>query len=195
MQAQFDSVGSSIFFGILLLAVAQVRGNLNSTLFETTSTTQTQHFAVQVARQIEFDFSKIGYRVRAGKILRADSTSITFKGDLGNNGVVDSVRYSIGSLNEAQHSTNPRDFPLKRFARTEGENVQLFGMTHFRIAYYDSAQNRLSVPMTTDAQLQKVRAIQVTFGLESSEPVATSLGMAYASVGWEKMIYPRNLNN
>ena len=78
MSSMLDMVGSAIIFGVLILTVARVQGNLNSTMYQNTFNLNTQTEAVLLARQIEYDLTKAGYRVTGAKILIADSTRIAF---------------------------------------------------------------------------------------------------------------------
>jgi len=192
MGSMLDMVGSALIFGVLLLAVGRMQGNVNSTMSQNTFNLNTQTEAVFLARLIEYDLTKAGYRVTGPKILIADSTRIAFRGALTYGGVVDSVAYCPGD--EDTTTTNPRDFRLLRSTASRGALSQRLGMIYFRISYYDSLNTLMPTPVT-GANRYAIRAIHIKFRVESHEPVTDAVtGEAgYFAVSWEKLIYPRNL--
>ena len=194
MSSLFDFISSSIVFGVLVLTVARVQLNINSTMYQNQYNVITQTNAVELARKIESDFSKIGYHVNGQHILFADSSSIRFCADLENNSTVTEVRYIAGDTREAQVTVNPRDFPLYRGVG-ETSVKQNFGLTSFSLSYFDSSYCSIPTPVISAAALARIRSIRIAFMVESSEPVYTKYDTTWASVSWEKMILPRNLKN
>jgi hypothetical protein len=194
MSSFLDIIMSTILFGILALTVARVQSNINSSMCQNQFSVVTQTNAVELARQIESDFAKIGHRVSGQKILWADSTGIRFLADLTNKSVVNDVRYLAGDTSHVKGTSNTGDFPL--FRRVGSQTVQQnWGLTYFRITYYDSVYNRIPTPITTPGQIERIRAINVGFRIESPEPVYSYYDTTWAAVTWEKTIIPRNLNN
>lgn len=192
MSSMLDMVGAAILFGVLILAVGQVQGNLNSTLAQNTFNLNTQSEAVYVARLIEYEISKAGYGVTGSKISVADSRSIAFKGAMTYGGPVDSVAYYTEPSDST--TTNPNDFRFVRYAKSSGALSQRLVMTQFDISYFDSTHTRMTTPVT-GADLNAIRGINVRFRVESPEPVTdASTGLSnYNAVTWEKLILPRNL--
>ncbi|GEM_PF-890033 len=193
MASMLDMVGSAIIFGVLILTVARVQENLNSTMYQNSFNMQTQVIAVNMARQVEHDFTKIGYRVTGQKIFRAESTAVAFKGALTYGGAVDSIVYQLG---EADTTTqNPNDFRLLRTSSSGGAVSQRVGLTDLRFTFFDTTNTRIPFPISTTAQLNSIRSINVRLRFESLEPVhQAGLDSAiYFGVNWEKLIYARNL--
>ncbi len=191
MSTLMDYVASGIVFGILAISVAKVQLNINSTLYDNTFSIIVQQNAVQLALQIEHDFLKAGYRVASGAVSVADSTRLTFTSDLNNNHTIVTLAYTIGDSTQLPNTPNVHDFPLYR---TEaGATVkQNWGLTYFRLAYYDSVMNKIPTPVSNKAL---IRAIQASFVIQSPEPVYTSYDTTWPAVTWQKLLYPRNLNN
>ncbi len=193
MGALFDYIASVIVFGVLALTVARIQINLNSTMYQNTFTLTTQRNAVELARQIEFDFLKIGNRVRGLKITAADTSQITFRADLKNNWDTVLVSYAAGTKGMSSQTKNKRDFPLLRTEK--GATItQQWGLTRFFMQYYDSLNNRMTTPITVADSLRRIRAIDVQFTVESPEAVISATDTMWAGVNWHKLIYPRNLN-
>lgn len=193
MSTMLDMVGAAIIFGILLLTVARMQGNLNSTMYQNTFNLNTQTAAVNLARQIEHDFTKIGYRVTGQKITSADTNAITFNGALLYGGTVQTVTYSVGTADTS--SINPRDYYLQR-QDAAGLIKQRVGLISFDLSYFDTSGNKMTTPISGIPAFAAIRAINVKFRLESWEPVTTLTDTIpnYFAVSWEKLIYPRNLS-
>jgi hypothetical protein len=192
MSTMIDMVGAALLFGVLMLAVGRVQGNLNQTMAQNTFNLNTQSEAIYVARLIEYEVSKAGYGVTGSKISLADSQRIAFKGAMTYGGTIDSVAYYVGEPDTT--TQNPDDFRFIRYAKSSGAISQRLVMTQFVITYYDSTNAKMAVPVT-GTSLNAIRGINVKFRVESAEPVTdASTGLSnYNAVTWEKLIYPRNL--
>jgi hypothetical protein len=185
-------VGAAILYGVLLLAVGRVQGNLNQTMAQNTFNLNTQSEAIYVARLIEYEISKAGYGVTGPKISVADSHALTFLGAMTYGGTIDSIAYYTGETDTT--TMNPADFRFVRYAKSSGVISQRLVMTQFEMSYYDSLNTKMATPVTGPA-LNAIRGINIKFRVESAEPVTdASTGLSnYNAVTWEKLIYPRNL--
>jgi hypothetical protein len=189
-----DMITSTVIFGVLALTVARVQANINVTMFENQHNVVTQTNSVELARQIEWDFAKIGHHVAGQKITVADSTEIRFLADLENKHVTNSVRYYVGDTSQCSMTLNKRDFPMYRVQ--DGRTVvQNWGLTGLRFTYYDNSDQRIPTPIIGATNLANVRSIKVAFQLESAEPVVNMQDSVWAMVTWEKTIIPRNLGS
>lgn len=193
-SALVDMITSAVIFGVLALTVARVQANINVTMFENQHNVVTQTNSVELARQIEWDFTKIGHHVAGQKVTHADSTEIRFLADLENKNVVNTVRYKVGDTSQCSMTMNKHDYPLFRIQ--DGRAVtQNWGLTNFKIMYYDASEQKIPTPITDAADLAKIHSIKVAFQLESAEPVVSDHGSVWAMVAWEKTIIPRNLGS
>lgn len=189
-----DYIASAIIFGVLTLSVARVQTNINATLFQNTFTVITQQNAVELARQIEFDFLKIGYHVQGARITYAAQRRVDYRADVTNTMDTIVYRYQAGAVSQANETYNPIDFPLFR-VQAGVVLRQNFGLTDFRIVYFDSVNVPIGIPATNADTLAKIRGIQVSFTAASPEPVIGSAGdTTYSMVTWQKLMFPRNLN-
>ena len=200
MAVMMDYILSGFIFGILALTMARIQMNINASLYNNTYNIIVQRNAAQLALQIEHDFLKIGYRVHpdSGQVTYADQKSIIFRSDLNRTGSIKMVKYLKGDSTQMTSTVNVHDFALGRY---EGASPvpasipqQNWGLTRFSIEYYDSLMNTLSVPLSA-ANLKKINAIQVSFVIQSTEPVLTWYDTTWPAVTWQKLMYPRNLNN
>jgi hypothetical protein len=194
-SAMLDFVGSSIIFAVLILTVARVQVNLNSTMYHNTINYATQDYTLSLSKQIEFDFHKIGYRVDSAKVSTATGSEITFRYYIRNDtaNTLRVITYKVDETEVDTLSSNPRAFPLRRIENGD-TIVQHLGLTQFLIRYYDPNLVELTPPVT-GSYLDSIRAIKVFFRLESLEPVIMPDATRFISVIWEKLMYPRNMGN
>ena len=189
-----DIITSVVIFGVLALTVARVQANINVTMFENQHNVITQTNSVELARQIEWDFAKIGHHVSGQKITAADSTEIRFQADLDNKNIINSVRYYVGDTSNCSMTLNKHDYPLYRVQ--DGRTVvQNWGLTRFSIMYYDDSDLRIQPPIIGASNLARIHSVKVAFQLESADPVITMQDTVWAMVTWEKTIIPRNLGS
>jgi hypothetical protein len=192
MGSLLDYIGSTIIFGILILTLARVQGNMNSTTQQSTFNLVTQKSGITLARQIEIDFLRIGHHVRGQKILLADSTRIVFRADIANTGDTVLVAYLCGSKSQALQTENPNDFPIYRFEN--GTLIrQNFGVTDFHMSYYDSANVPLTMPIVMADSLKRIRSITVRMTVMNPDPVHTDADTIWSAITWEKTLIPRNI--
>lgn len=192
MSSMIDMVGAAILFGVLILSVARVQGNLNTTLAQNTFNITTQTTAMGLARTIEYEISKAGYNVTGLRVTYADSTKITFRGGMAYGAAPDSITYEIGGQDST--TMNPNDYRFIRTVHSSTPISQRLGMTEFKITYYDTSGVKMATPVTGTNRLA-IRGINIRFRVESAEPVTdASTGLSnYNAVTWEKLTFPRNL--
>lgn len=187
-------ITSTVIFGVLALTVARVQANINVTMFENQHNVVTQTNSVELARQIEWDFAKIGHHVTGQKITLADSTEIRYLADIENKKVVNSMRYYVGDTSQCPTTVNTRDFPLYRVQ--DGHTViQKWGLINLKFVYFDNLDQKIPTPITGASNLAKIHSIKVSFQLESPEPIVSDQGSVWAMVAWEKTVIPRNLGS
>ena len=189
-----DMITATLIFGVLALTAARVQANINLTMYENQYNVVTQTNAVELARQIESDFTKIGYHISGQKIFAADSTKIQFTADLNNIKSTNTLIYSIGDRSQCAMTANKNDFPLFRSqdAKTVTQN---WGLTYFKLTYYDSTNRKIATPITGTANLARIHAICTSFRLESPDPVIDGKDTVWSAVTWKKTIIPRNLGD
>lgn len=182
MSQMLDLIGSTVIGGLVLLMILTLNGTMVNTAGVQTMNISTQENLTTLVGMIEYDFAKMGYRVSDSlKIRVADSSRIVFKADIDNNGVVDGISYSLSSELNAD-TENPRDRILYRTLNDGTPTPINFGVTRFRLWYYDSLGNVTS-------WRSKMRAVRLAINVES----IWSLDSAYTGACWERIIEPKNL--
>ncbi len=189
-----DYIASVMIFGVLVLTVGRIQTNINTTMYQNTFSVTVQSNAVSLARQIEYDFLKMGYHVSGQRIFYADERVLWYRAGR-SAGSFDTVqfRYWAGLTAQATETYNPRDFPL--FRMENGVSVkQNWGLIEFVLSYFDSVDAPLSVPRLSKDSTDLIKAIDVRFTIASPEPVIGPYGdTSWNTVTWQKRMYPRNL--
>jgi len=193
MPVILDIIFAFVIGSILFLIIFTLMGNINQAHFDKTLTTTVQTNLVTIAQMIESDFLKIGYHAKDDAIQYADSSTIRFKTDLKNDGIIVNVKYSLGG--PIIETRNPRDFRLIREASGYSAINASVGLTSLKFTYFNSNGNIMPSPITSKNLLDSIKAIRVKIKLESLEPVYSYItgDSTYQSVFWEKTFYPRNI--
>lgn len=194
MSSFIDLITSVVVFGILAVTVARIQSNINVTMYQNQFNVVVQTNAVELARQVEWDFAKIGHHVTGQKILYAGASEIRYYADIDNDNTIHAIRYFTGDTSQCRSTLNANDFPLFRIQ--DGKSVQQnWGLTAMKFSYYDDANAEMPTPVTAVSDLARIHSITVSFRLQSSEPVVSLQDTSWAEVTWEKTIVPRNLGD
>lgn len=186
MSVMMDIVGAAVLVGMLMLTVMNINVNMNSETYRTATEFHTQTEMIQLARIFEFDVYKAGYFVAKPAIVAADTSYLKFRTNLLNTaGARDSIEYILGTA--VTSSQNPNDRHLLRIENVSTVSIS-YSVTRFLLTYYDSRDSILATPVT-GARLDSIRSIRINLSLESPSIIDGS----YAGAFYEKLIYPRNL--
>ena len=199
MNAMYDVVCSVVIGGVVLSMLIGFNGNIAESAGSQTIKVIAQSNLTAVVSMLDNEFSKIGYRIgtQDSAIIYADSSKITFIGDLKNVGNIDTLSYYFnpsaksGQLNTKTHilyrALNPMG--LKGMS-TIAVNL---GLTKFKFFYYDINGKPLSYPVSQTSQIKSMR---VALNLESTVPYKETT-MKYLKfnpgVYWERNYKPMNL--
>jgi len=202
MNQIHDILGSIIIGGIVLLMLITFNGNVMQSAGVQTFKTIVQGNLTTVTDILEFDLRKMGYRISVtqdSSIILADSTRIRFKGDIDDNGIMDTVWYYIDTA-KAYLTNNPRDRVLHRKLNSEAPVNMYVGMIGLKIQYYgnnDSPINNTPVSATGSIKSVKVALrIESTdrfFDTRKSQFISNPFNdTTYAGAYWERKIKPQN---
>ncbi len=189
MASMLDIVGSFVIGGMVLLAVITLNRDMAGSAEQMTMDLMVQENMVELARTVEYDFHKIGYRVSNDTVITlADSTSITFLADIDDDGSVDIVQYYLGSPDELTSTPSTEDRLLYRVVNSETPKSSNLGVIAFGLTYYDESGDETS-------DLAVIQAIKVSLEVESPFPYSDTTFVAYAGLHWEEYIVPMNIHS
>ncbi len=186
MTSLLEIVGTTFIAGALILVVLGLNFLFADSSQDFGSDLSAQQSMADFTRTIQSDFAKIGCRVPSGPvILVARPDSLTFRGDIDNNGIVDTVQYYKAPVSSLSSTENPNDFLLYRLTRPNMHTIRMNpGLTRFDLTYIDSTGASTLVPA-------RVRGVKISGRIESPSPRTDG---QYSGSYWENTIYPRNLN-
>jgi len=193
MNAIYDIVCSVVVGGIILVMLFGFNANVAESGASQTVKLITQTNLTSMTDIIEYEFRKIGYRVGSNIILHADSQSITFRSDIDNDGVIDTIQYYLDNVNPSGYENKNTRILLHSINPGKLQMINL-GLTHFRLTYQNSdGQPFTAYPVSTPAQ---IKSLTVALSVESTVPYKEST-MKYLKnnpgVYWERTIKPKNL--
>jgi hypothetical protein len=199
-----DILASTIVAGLLLLIELRLDAQASET-----STTYNMNYLVQremtaLVSIVESDFRKLGYcaNVDDPKIIdptqyirTADTSSISFYTDTNNAGVVDSLKWYVGSPSELSDTPNPNDRYIYRQVNTGTAQKMNLGVTQFFFRYYDANGAQLATPMTAPSGIWEM---QININVQSPAPITQQYNpdpYAFQMMWRQLRIASRNLRN
>jgi hypothetical protein len=189
MSDWLDLMGSFIIGGVVMLMLASFNTTVSTSASQNLFEGVTQRQIVSSSSAMEEDLYKAGFKEPGEKIAVADSNEIKFFGDLGNNGSMDTVRYSLGNTAELAGTSNPDDRYLYRTLNSDVPQP-LHVVTSFYLSYFDSLGQQINyTDLTNSAGRARIKTIRMKLIQESSEPIDNQYSMAE----FEKTIRPKNL--
>jgi len=106
MNMTLDLLGSAIIGGIILLGIITYQLSINQNSQNIVLNEVTQISATSLNQAIESDFNRMGYRVESGsKITQLSTSALVFRGDLNNDGIIDTISYSFGKASQGMEVT------------------------------------------------------------------------------------------
>lgn len=176
--ALLDILGSTIIGGMLLMILLRMNDAAVKNNYDYSGERIVQQNLVEVVKLLEYDFRKIGYCANwnifpnpALGIIRADSNRIEFITDLSTSenpfgdGVLDTLKYYLGTTLELSVTPNPNDRLLYRVVNSTTPRGSNLGITQFKLTYFDANGDRIT-SMPTSPPLG-IAAIQIDIAVEN----------------------------
>jgi hypothetical protein len=180
MSTYLDIVGSVIIAGMLLLNFASFMDSKQDSEIEATNTVVRQENIRDVVLTMQHDLRKVGYGCDSSKIIKCNETMVAFRGDLENDGKLDTVVYFFGIKSIAVGAEAKNQ--LFRVVNNRKNSSTAVPLDKFALKYYDSK----GIVTTTAAD---VKRIGVTMWVRDMVPV----GGQYQGRKLEFSVSPRNL--
>ena len=150
---------------------------------------------------MEHDFRKIGYcrdwdnlPDPSKAIISASQNSIKFLTDEENDGIIDTIDYFLGSVDELAGTPNPNDKTLYRVLNNANPMGANLGVTQFDLFYFDALGNQLTFPITVPSEIYTMQInikVEDVYGYDRQHD-----GEIYASAFWRQVrLASRNLKN
>ena len=197
-----DILGATVIGGLLLLILFRVNDTAMQNTFLYAGELIVQEGLVEAVSIIESDFRKMGYCERweampdpTNAIIFADTNKISFLTDLPTalgetgDGVIDTLHYYIGTVQELAATDNPYDRLLYRVVNSNIPISSNIGITNFKLTYFDSFGNRIPTPIQ-NTSTGSIKTIQIDLELQA----IYAYNELYNSVFWRQIrLAARNL--
>ncbi len=176
MNQILDLLSSFLIGGIILLALLGLNMQFTSKYQELKLAEITQYTSTNIGQIIEHDFNKIGYAIHSDtNIVSISKNSITFKGDLDNNGSIEKVNYSFISNQNGKF--------IKRIINSDENKSWLQPINSFEIFGLTKNQD-------TTYNADEVSAILVNLEYAKTDYYYDTLSIG---VQWRRKFSPKNL--
>jgi hypothetical protein len=180
------SIASSFIVGALvILQLAGMHIFLADQLQHASSERTALEVGASLATVLEHDLRRMGLDMEdpRGAIVSADSTSISFWGNLDDDVAIEAVTYDLGPKTSAAETSNPNDRVLFRIVDSEPVADVALGVVGFHLDFYDYTGAETS-------DWGAVRSIHYTITVESPEPTDPFDPVRTITSG---VVFPRNL--
>ena len=200
MSNLLDIIGGLLIFGVVLLMSLQLnifsmeqntQSALRSMSQETISGDETG--SAGLGKILETDLSRIGLAdTLSPSVLIADSTQLKFRGDVNNNGTLDSVRYYITNPGSTPAGGNPNLKYLYRRQNTESGTGGRFGVSQLKFLYLDDMGKVIPTPVSSGS-LSSIKSIKVQLMVSANIRLKTDTDTSFAASYWESLVSPPNI--
>jgi len=191
MSALLDIIGSLLFGGTILMIILTANEIAAETQATHSGDMLVQELLTNTAQLVEGELRNMGFGVpeREQTIMRAEESRIHFLSDIDRNGVVDTVKYSVGDTTELADTQNEIDRLLKR--QINGEiNMSVGAVTVFRLRYLTREGAMLSTPVPLD-RLAEIHMVEVS--MEVQNPYAPCRDREMVGAGERTALYSSSL--
>ena len=182
MNIILDHIGAVVVAGILLLSIFGFQATTGDAAMTQNFSSIAQTNLTSVTSIIETDFAMMGYRVGdSSKVVKPDTSGITYLTDLNDDGAVDSVKYYLSStVSPGSHNSKTRT--LFRAVNVKTPVAISNEVTQFSLSYFDA--NGAPTNAT-----KKIRSVKIGLNMENTYAVEGTFSGAY----WERIIKPKNM--
>jgi len=208
MSSILDYIGATILLGVIILTVMRMNQAFMTTNYNHTLKAMNQESVMGYvagddtvggfAGMVDFDLYKAGYQVESHPILCADTNRFTFSADLANVGTLDTITYYVKSAGTIPAGKNQARKNII-FRKKNNNEVGGWGASQFSFSYFDFMGRRINIPAgyeTSQTYCDSIRSIKVQVRFEGSTRAKSADNPAdtsFATVYWEKIISPKNL--
>lgn len=165
-----DILSSMMVSGLLLLTALRMNEQARVNTFHSQSNLTMQQNLTAIIQNIEYDFRKIGYCSNPNLqprnsmyIVSGDTSDITFVADMLDVGVLDTVRWYLGT-DPIPGTANPNVRMLYRQVNSERPLASNLGITQFKLRYFNSLGQEVSTPFTAPST---AKLIEMTVRVEA----------------------------
>lgn len=191
MSALLDVIASILFGGTLMMIILTATDIAAESQATHSGDMLVQELLTNTAQLVEGELRNMGFGVPEGEsaVLRAEESRIHFLADIDRDGVVDTMKYSLGDTTEMRDTQNELDRPLKRQINN-GAVLSVGSVTTFRLRYLTREGTPLASPVPSD-QLAEIHMVEVS--MEVQNPYAPTRDPEMVGSGERNALYSTSL--
>jgi hypothetical protein len=191
MSVLLDIIGSLLFGGTILMIILTANDIAAETQATHSGDMLVQELLTNTAQLVEGELRNMGFGVpeREQTIMRAEESRIHFLCDIDRNGVIDTVKYSVGDTTELAETQNEIDRLLKRQVNNQ-TTMNVGAVTTFRLRYMTREGVLLSTPVPAD-RLAEIHMVEVS--MEVQNPYAPMRDQEMVGTGERTALYSSSL--
>jgi hypothetical protein len=170
MSIMLDILGSVVVGAMVIVLGLSLDTSIAGSATARNADVTVQENLVELVRNIEYDFRKIGYGLKdpSAAMLLADTNKLRFQTDINNDGTMDHVEWRVGA--PVSHFENKNIRPLGRYVNgvNTGTTAGL-GVTLFSLRYYDQDGTLVGggIYPINASDLKKIWIVEITLKIES----------------------------
>jgi len=172
-----------IMGGMLLLNVIRAQELVYENTSEYQGDVLVQEMLITQVQYLEGEIRNMGYGLDGGvcAVVLANDSTISFMVDADRNGIIDTVRYSVGPISELSATQNEMDRYLKRTMRTPTSSItsNVGVVTYFHLRYYAVNGDTLASPVDSD-DLGQINEVEVNMEVQNPWALYRPPGMVAA---------------
>jgi hypothetical protein len=189
-----DILGATVIGGLLLIILLRLNGSVTENNIIYGSDRSLQRSLAETAVVVEKDLRRMGYCADPFKltdlmsrVIKADSSYISFYTDVDNDGNLDSLAYYISDTTALSNTKNPRDRILYRQINNGTPFMVNTNVVQFKLTYYDVLGYELPSPVASPSMITH---LEISFKVEDPEAYDQEYSEAY----WQQVrLTSRNL--
>ncbi len=182
MVALLDLIGAAVIRGGIIMILLQLTLSMQDVLYERTERAAMDQAMYEGTTLLSHEFRQMGYRATGTEITELDTSVITFKIDVDNDGSVDQIRYSLSQMSGIPDSLGVKKYYLNRSVNGASALPVLRYVTRFRIQCFDVNGQYTLTPY-------QVKSLNVILQTQSNN----FFNGRYPSSAWQGHFFPQNL--
>ncbi|MCL4540223.1 MAG: hypothetical protein M1378_11620 [Bacteroidetes bacterium] len=197
-STMLDIISSMLISGFLLMTALHMdEQSVNNTYYSETNLTVQQNMT-SLVENLEYDFRKMGYCADPNVqpesymyVVKGNSGYIWFLADLDNMGVLDTVKYFLGT-DPIPGCANQHVRMLYRQVNSNPPFGANLGVAEFSLRYMDGFGQQLPIPFTAPSQVQMV---EITLKVEPTAAYGDTSYTQNFALWRQTRLISRNLHN
>ncbi|MFZ0389782.1 MAG: hypothetical protein WAN36_04935 [Calditrichia bacterium] len=164
-----DVIGSNIIGGTLLIIALTLLNTSTKYFYSHSDDLIVQQNLTSITHTLEYDLKKMGFGLPENEqvIKQADSTHISYLGDIDRDGTADTLEFYVGPYSELSHTQNPNDrFLYRKINSSPSAGFMMGVVTEFKFDYLD--QDGILLDTSIPGNMLAIKMIRITLQVENT---------------------------